>query len=153
MKTFLLFCLCSLFSYTEQNSTENTIVLDVYNTSNATLIRTDTISVDSALVRWRTDSLGCFQQRTIVLAQELMEKLKIMGKRHNEVIQILGKPNTAYYQDIYVGNIQKDGTFLVLGYYIEQQCIGGKIVEKETTHNMVYLTIDLETNTVVSSSF
>lgn len=153
MKTFLVFGLCALFSNVQQNRNDNLVIVDIYDTSNATFIKTDTLRMDEALLRWRTDSLGCLQQRTLGLAQELMKKLNIVGRHHNEVIQILGKPNVVYYQNLYVGSLKKDGVFLRLGYYLQQECEQGKIIEEKADHNMVYLTIDVETNKVVSSSF
>lgn len=154
MKILLLHLLVVLLSCSSQITHRGMIILDVYNASYSTVIRVDTISVDSALVRWHTDSLGCLGERTVVLAQELIKQLKIVGKSHAEVIQILGKPNNVYYEDLYVGSIKKDGTFLVLEYNIEQECIDGNPIDKTTNHhNAIHVTIDLQLNSVVSSSF
>lgn len=153
MNSFVLGCLCCLFlNLQSTDNEESTIILEIYDASYSRIVRVDTISVDSALARWHTDSLGCLGQRTVRLSRELMEKLKIIGKRHDEVIQLLGKPNEVYYNDLYVGAIAKDGVFLVLRYYLEQECIDGEPVAQNMGHVSIHIIIDLQTNVVVSYS-
>lgn len=107
------------------------------------------ISTDSALVLWHIDSLGCMEKRTIVVAYQLLEKLHIKGRNQDEVIRLLGKPNEVYYKNLYVGAIQEDGTFLVLQYYTEQECPGGK--PTCPAHCSIRIIIHPRTNKVVGA--
>lgn len=129
------------------HTSDDSVVFDSHKKNGDVYI---VISLDSALTLWHSDSFGCMGKRTTVVALQLLEKLHIKERTHSETLQLLGIPNAVYYDKLYINSVQEDGTFLILQYYIEQECQNGKPINPD--HSSIRIIIHPRTNKVVGAS-
>lgn len=87
----------------------------------STKVENQSVSVDDTLdiylANWRKDSLGCLQLRSKKASYFLIEKMDLIEKTENQVVSILGTPNTIYC----------DGEKVRLKYYFGSLCDNGLI--------------------------
>ncbi len=70
---------------------------------------------------WQKDSIGCLGHRTLILAQEMVEEHKLLGKTKEEFIKYFGKSNSVTRKEQH--------TFL--DYYTEVRCNDNGTIDQE----------------------
>ncbi|HEY0066729.1 MAG TPA: hypothetical protein VGB46_05190 [Flavisolibacter sp.] len=72
------------------------------------------------MASWKTDSLGCGDQRNKEAAESLLQGMKLENGSMKDFTEVFGTPNR---QD------EHDGA-TILRYYFDAACIGGRVTEE-----------------------
>ncbi len=86
---------------------------------NVSEIHTTDVHIKMLSKQWKADSLGCQRLRTKIMAETMIDSLKLKNAEKMAFLEMFGSPNRKY----------TSGERLVLGYYFDSICINKKLID------------------------